>query len=71
MCAKGSMKNGERMTKETMRRMILLLLKAESNTNNEEEAAALPQRFDDSDRLIGRSDDRIWLQLSHTVYLAL
>ena len=32
---------------------------------------ALPQRFDDSDRLIGRSDDRIWLQLSHTVYLAL
>jgi hypothetical protein len=44
---------------------------AESNTNNEEEAADLPQRFDYSDRLIGRSDDRIWLQLSHTVYLAL
>ncbi|HEU4444741.1 MAG TPA: hypothetical protein VFR94_08705 [Nitrososphaeraceae archaeon] len=46
-------------------------MKVESNTNNEEEAAALPQRFDDSDRLIGRSDERIWLRLSHTAYLAL
>jgi hypothetical protein len=31
----------------------------------------LPKRFDDSDRLIGRSDERIWLPLSHTVYPAL